>query len=110
MEVPDNKFFDLRQQAGYWRAQHARAAQRASALEARAAEYEGVVQALKASLIESAKEKEVLKARIAWLERQVFGAKGEQSKEDGAGPSEKAASVGASSNKSAHGNGRKRGQ
>ena len=43
MEVPDNEFFELRQQAGYWRAQQARAVQRASVWEARAAELEGIV-------------------------------------------------------------------
>ena len=110
MEVPDKEFFDLRQQAGYWRAQHARAAQRASVLEDRVAELEGMVQALKASLVESAKENEVLKARVAWLERQVFGAKGEQSKDGDAGSVEGESSGGASSGEAARGAGRKRGQ
>ena len=65
MEVPDNEFFDLRQQAGYWRAQHALAAKRATVWKGKAEEIERIVGALKASLVESAKEKEVLKARIA---------------------------------------------
>ena len=91
MDVPEHAFFELRQQAGYWRAQHARAAQRVCALESRVADLEGVVRALKVSLVESAQETDVLLARIAWLERQVFGAKGEQSKEDGAGVVEDAA-------------------
>jgi len=82
MEVPDSELFGLRQQAGFWRAQHERAVQRASALETRAAQAEGMVRALKASLAESAKENEALKARIVWLERQVFGDKSEQSKKD----------------------------
>jgi len=132
MEEPNNELFELRQQAGYWRAQHALAAKRATVWKGKVKESEGMVEALKASLVESAKEKEDLKARIAWLERQVFGAKGEQSKEDGVGSGEDtasagaegrtdenpvyvgsgedAASVGASSNKGAHGAGRKRGQ
>lgn len=110
MDVPDHEIFDLRQQAGYWRAQHARAAQRVCALESSAADFEGVVRALKVSLVESAKEKEVLEARIAWLERQVFGAKGEQSKEDGGGSAEGATSVGAASETVARRAGRKRGQ
>ena len=110
MDVPDHEFFDLRQQAGYWRAQHGRAAQRVCALESSAADLEGVVRALKVSLVESAKEKDVLKARIAWLERQVFGAKGEQSKEDGGGSAEGAPSVGAASETGARSAGRKRGQ
>ena len=110
MEVPDNKFFDLRQQAGYWRAQHALAAKRTSGWKGKAKEFEGMVKALKASLAESAKEKEGLKARIAWLERQVFGAKGEQSKENGAGSDEDAPLDGASLNQGAPRGARKRGQ
>lgn len=108
MEVPDNEFFDLRQQAGYWRAQHVRAAQRASALESRTADLEGMARALRTSLIESAKEMEALRARIAWLERQVFGAKSEQSKKDG--EEEGGAPAGESSRADAPGAGRKRGQ
>ena len=94
MELPDKEFFSLLQQAGYWRAQHGRAAQRVCALESNVADFEGMVRALKASLVESAKEKDVLKARIAWLERQLFGAKGEQSKDDGGGSATGAPSVG----------------
>lgn len=110
MEVPANEFLDLRQQAGYWRAQHALAAKRASVWKGKAQETERVVRALKASLVESAKENEALKARIAWLERQVFGVKGEQSKDDGAGSGEGGPSGGASSDKGGRGAGRKRGQ
>lgn len=110
MDVPDHEIFELRQQAGYWRAQHGRAAQRVCVLESTVADLEGVVRALKASLVQSAKENDVLKARNAWLERQVFGAKGEQSKEDGGGSAEDAASVGASSETGARRGGRKRGQ
>ena len=110
MEVPAHEFFNLRQQAGYWRAQHARAAQRASDFKARAEELEGMVKALKAALVESTKEKEEHEARIAFLERQVFGAKGEQSKDDGAGSGEGEPSGGASSDMGVRGGGRKRGQ
>jgi len=118
MEVPANEIFDLRQQAGYWRAQHERAVQRVSALETRAAELNGMVRALKASLAESAKEKEALRARIAWLERQVFGAKSEQSRKGGedaggnveAGADEGGPSSGEPSNTEAPTAGRKRGQ
>ena len=110
MEVSENEFFELRQQAHYWRAMHDRAAQRASVWKGKAVELEGMVQALKASLVQSTEEKEVLKARISWLERQVFGVKGEQSKDSGAGSGEGGPSVGASSNTGAYGAGRKRGQ
>ena len=108
MEVPDSEYFDLRQQAGYWRAQHARAVQRVSALENRATEAEGMVRALKAALAASAKEKEVLEARIAWLERQVFGDKSEQSKKDVDASGED--DGGRSSSKDTPTEGRKRGQ
>ena len=110
MEVPDNEFFELRQQAGYWREQHGRAAKRAAGLEARAAELEGIVKALKASLVELAAEKEELEARIAWLERQVFGAKEEQSKDGDAGSVAGGTTAEASSSMGARGAGRKRGQ
>ena len=108
MEVPDSELFGLRQQAAYWRAQHARVAQRASSLATRAAEAEGMVRALKASLAESAREKEALEARIAWLERQVFGEKSEQSKKDGEAAGED--DGGKPSNRGAPSEGRKRGQ
>jgi transposase len=108
MEVPDNELFDLRQQARYWRAQHARAAQRASASEINVAGQEGMIRALKASLLESTKEKEALRARIAWLERQLFGTKSEQSKKEG--EEDGGAAVGESSGADAPGAGRKRGQ
>ncbi len=110
MEVPSNELFELRQQAGYWRSQHGSAAKRASIMAARAAELEGMVKALKASLLEMAEEQEELKARIAWLERQVFGAKGEQSKDGDAGSGEGETSDEASSSRGARGAGRKRGQ
>ena len=110
MEVPDNELFELRQQAGYWRTQHARAAQRASVWKAKAAQLEGIAQALKASLVQSAEEIEGLKARIVWLERQVFGVKGEQSNDSRARPGEGGPSVGASSNTGANVAARKRGQ
>ncbi|HSF93174.1 MAG TPA: transposase, partial [Paracoccaceae bacterium] len=110
MEVLDNELFALRQQAGYWRALHERAAQRASALETQVAEFKGMVRALKASLAESAKERDALKARIAWLERQVFGAKGEQSKDSGVGPAEDEPVGGMASNTDTLPEGRKRGQ
>ena len=112
MEVPESELFGLRQQAGYWRVQHERAVQRVSALETRASELEGMVRALKVSLSESAKEKEVLGARIAWLERQVFGNKSEQSGKGGeeTGVDEGAASLKESSSTDTPTQARKRGQ
>ena len=105
-----NEFFELRQQAQYWRTMHARAAQRASVCRRKAAQLEGIVQALKAALAQSAEDHEVLKARIAWLERQVFGIKGEQTKDSGARPGEGGPSDGAPSTTAAQGAGRRRGQ
>lgn len=115
MDIPYHEFFELRQQAGYWRAQHARAVQRGCDLESSVADLKGENRALKAALSESAKEIEARDARIAWLERQVFASKGEQSKEDGASLVESGPSAGSASNDDASSGGarlvgRKRGQ
>ena len=89
---------------------HDRSAQRASVYKEKVVELEEIVQALKAAVAQSAEDHEVLKARIAWLERQVFGVKGEQSKDSGTGAGEDGPWLGASSNMCTHGAGRKRGQ
>jgi len=110
MASRSNELFELRQQAHYWRTMHDRALQRESVWKEKVAALEGVIKAQKAELAERTEEIETLKARVAWLERQVFGAKGEQSKDSGAPSSEAGQPGGASSDAGAHGAGRKRGQ
>ncbi len=69
---------ELRQQAHYWRAQHARATEREAAWKQKAQPLEQVVRGQQAQIAELTGELEAAKARIAWLEKQVFGRKSEQ--------------------------------
>ena len=69
---------ELRRQAHYWRAQHARATEREAAWKDKAQRLEQVVRRQQAQIAELTGELEAAKARIAWLERQVFGRKSEQ--------------------------------
>jgi len=110
MAARGNELFELRQQARYWRTMHDRAVQRECVCKQEAAALEEVLKAQKTELAKRAGVIEVLEARIAWLERQVFGVKGEQSKDGGAASRGSGACAGASSNTGAYGAGRKRGQ
>jgi transposase len=69
---------EVRQQAHYWRAQHARAIEREAAWKQKAQQLEQVVRRQQAQIAELAGELEAAKARIAGLEKQVFGRKSEQ--------------------------------
>ncbi|MGB2985054.1 MAG: IS66 family transposase [Phycisphaerae bacterium] len=69
---------ELRQQAHYWRAQHARAAERGAAWKDKAQRLEQVVRGQQAQIAELTHKLEEALARIAWLEGQVFGRKSEQ--------------------------------
>lgn len=69
---------DLRQQAHYWRALHARATEREAAWKDKAQRLEQVVRRQQAQIAELTGELQASKARIAWLEQQVFGRKSEQ--------------------------------
>ncbi|MCH8939827.1 MAG: IS66 family transposase [Chloroflexi bacterium] len=69
---------ELRQQAHYWRAQHARATEREAAWKDRAQRLEQVVRRQQAQISELTHKLEEALARIAWLEGQVFGRKSEQ--------------------------------
>jgi DNA anti-recombination protein RmuC len=66
---------ELRQQAHYWRAQHARALERQEAWKAKAEQLESLVRQQEAMIAEQSQELEALKARVAWLAQQVFGRK-----------------------------------
>jgi transposase len=86
---------DLRQQAHYWQAQHARAAEREAALKEKVQHLEDedcrkeyqiakLVQeneSLKTEVAERNKQIEVLKAKIVFLQQQLFGKKSEETKE-----------------------------
>jgi len=72
---------ELRQQAHYWRAQHASAVQRESAANAEAQQLKQVVRDQQAQLAELTRQVEALSAKVAWLQRQVFGRKSEQTLE-----------------------------
>ncbi|MEE9295707.1 MAG: Druantia anti-phage system protein DruA [Phycisphaerae bacterium] len=74
---------ELRQQAHYWQAQHARAVEREAAWKDKAQQLEQVVRRQQARIAELTGELEAAKARIAWLEKQVFGRKSEQCPEPG---------------------------
>ena len=66
---------ELRQQANFWRAQHARAIKREAAWKKRASEAEKNVCDQTAQLVEKYQQIEALKARIVWLQQQLFGRK-----------------------------------
>ncbi|MFH1037224.1 MAG: hypothetical protein V1789_00955 [PVC group bacterium] len=71
---------ELRQQANYWQAQHARAIERGAAWKKRALEAEKNVRHQTVQLVEKYQQIEALKARIGWLQQQLFGRKTEQIK------------------------------
>ena len=71
---------ELRQQANFWRAQHARAVKREAAWKKRASEAEKNVCDQTAQLVEKYQQIEALKARIVWWQQQLFGRKTEQKK------------------------------
>ncbi len=69
---------ELRQQAHYYKALHARAVEREAAWKHKAQELEQIVRRQQAQIAELTQELETTRARIAWLEQQVFGRKSEQ--------------------------------
>lgn len=76
---------ELRQQAHYWRTQHARAVERELRWKARALELEEIVRTQEAQIAELTQQLEAVKSQVAWLQRQLFGRKTEQS-DVGEGP------------------------
>ena len=71
---------ELRQQANYWRAQHARAVEREAFWKEKALQLEAVVRRQEQLIEEQAGQIEALKAQVALLQRQVFGRKSEKKK------------------------------
>lgn len=76
-EIDRVKYIELCQQAHYWRAQHARAAQRLEDWKAKAVQLESLVSKCQATIAEQSQQLEALKARVVWLTQQVFGRKTE---------------------------------
>lgn len=72
------EYIELRQQANYWRAQHARALERATGWEEKARHFERLFRQQQAQIAELIQENEVLKAKVSQLQKQVFGRKSEQ--------------------------------
>ncbi len=75
---------------------HNRALQRESAWKAEAASRDALARARKTELAKLTEVNQSLRARVAWLERQVFGVKGEQSRDSDKRPGEGKPSVDAS--------------
>jgi len=69
---------ELRQQAHFWQAQHARATQRETVWKAKAQQLEQVVRRQQSQITALTQKLEETLARVAWLEGQVFGRKSEQ--------------------------------
>jgi len=69
---------ELRQQAHFWHAQHARAVKREGALKKQVRELKDVARSQEVLITELITDNEGLRARVAWLEQQVFGSKSER--------------------------------
>ena len=82
-EIDRVECIELRQQANYWRAQHARACQRQEVWKARALQLESTVRKCQATIDEQSQQIEALKARVIWLAQQVFGRKTESTIDSG---------------------------
>lgn len=76
----ERELIGLRQQASYWQAQHARACERERAWKELAQTLEATVHEQAAQLQKKHEENEALKARVLWLELQVFGQKSQKGK------------------------------
>lgn len=72
---------ELRQQAHYWQAMHARAVQREAVARAEAQELKQIVHDQQTQIAELTRQLEALKAKVVWLQQQVFGRKSEQNRE-----------------------------
>lgn len=85
------------QQVNYWKAMHAKAAERHAYWKNRAIEWERLARQRERTIQDLTAQCEALKAKVGWLQQQVFGRKSEQTGPDtpadctaGTGPSESA--------------------
>ena len=81
-KVPEthNTIIDLRQKANFWKTQHSRAIKREEAWKKRALEAEKNVSKQTVQLVEKYQQIEALKAKLVWLQQQLFGRKTEKTK------------------------------
>lgn len=77
---PVDELCELRCQVGYYKAMHARAAERENILKQRAFELEQHSAKQEERIKELLQADEKLRARVTWLETQLFGRKSEQTK------------------------------
>jgi len=75
-----NTIIDLRQKANFWKTQHSRAIKREESWKKRALEAEKNVSKQTVQLVEKYQQIEALKARLVWLQQQLFGRKTEKGK------------------------------
>ncbi|MCL0079241.1 IS66 family transposase [Dehalococcoidia bacterium] len=72
---------ELRWQINYWRAQHTRAVERETVWKEKAQQLQQLVLQQKVQITELNQQIEALKAKVAWLQQQMFGRKSEQTKD-----------------------------
>jgi len=77
----EQSWVDLRQQAHFWKSQHARAIEREAVWKAKVQHLETILDNQNVQIKELAQQVENLKAQNAWLKQQVFGRKTEQREE-----------------------------
>lgn len=76
-----NEMIRLKNRANFWRAQHKRAADREAILKKSERELKNTVRLQKVKIEENASQIEALKAKLVWLQEQLFGSKTERGKE-----------------------------
>jgi len=69
---------ELRMQANYWRAQHARISKREGLLKAKVKELDETLRRRDATIKQLTQQIEALKAKLVWFKKQIFGRKTEQ--------------------------------
>lgn len=76
---------ELRMQAHFWRAQHARISKREAALKAKVKELDETLRHQGATIKQLKQQVEALKAKLVWFQKQVFGRKTEQMENESSG-------------------------
>lgn len=101
---------ELRHQAHYWKAQHARAIKREGLLKEKVLRLKRRSSTQKTKILEQKLQIEKLKAHLAWLQQQVFGRKTEETKPPSAESLDHAESSNSKPSGSSSGEKRKRGK
>jgi transposase len=76
----DRELMGLRREAHYWQAMHARVCERERFWKEKAEQLDATVRQQAAEIIKINEEKENLKARVLWLQQQLFGRKSQKGK------------------------------